>query len=40
MTTSDIAQCLTATLSPDPNTRISAELKLAEYFTETGAFNL
>lgn len=39
MTTSDIAQCLSATLSPDPNTRISAELKLAEYFTETGAFN-
>ena len=39
MTTSEIAQCLTATLSPDPNTRISAELKLAEYFTQTGAFN-
>ena len=39
MATSEIAQCLTATLSPDPNTRISAELKLAEYFTQTGAFN-
>ena len=39
MATSDIAQCLTATLSPDPNARISAELKLAEYFTDTGAFN-
>ena len=39
MATSEIAQCLTATLNPDPNTRISAELKLAEYFTETGAFN-
>jgi hypothetical protein len=39
MATSEIAQYLTATLSPDPNTRISAELKLAEYFTQTGAFN-
>ena len=39
MATSEVAQCLTATLSPDPNTRISAELKLAEYFTQTGAFN-
>ena len=38
MATSEIAHCLTATLSPDPNTRISAELKLAEYFTQTGAF--
>ena len=39
MATSDIAQCLTATLSPDPNTRISAELELADYFTEPGAFD-
>lgn len=39
MTTSEIAQCLTATLSPDPNMRISAELKLAESFARTGAFN-
>ncbi|KII94307.1 hypothetical protein PLICRDRAFT_50286 [Plicaturopsis crispa FD-325 SS-3] len=29
-TTNDIAACLTATLSPDTNTRISAELKLSE----------
>ncbi|KAF8963883.1 armadillo-type protein [Flammula alnicola] len=33
MATSEIAQCLTATLSPDTNTRIAAELSLAELFT-------
>ncbi|KAI0082121.1 ARM repeat-containing protein [Panus rudis PR-1116 ss-1] len=31
---SEIAQCLSATLSPDPNTRISAELKLSELLTQ------
>jgi hypothetical protein len=36
-TTSDISQCLQNTLSSDPNTRISAELKLGELLTLPGA---
>ncbi|KAF8079173.1 armadillo-type protein [Lyophyllum atratum] len=35
---SQIAECLAATLSPDQNTRITAELKLAEFFTSPGSF--
>lgn len=27
---SDLIQCLSSTLSPDPNTRIAAELRLSE----------
>ncbi|KAF8167572.1 armadillo-type protein [Crassisporium funariophilum] len=37
MATSEVAQYLTATLSPDTNTRIAAELGLAEYFTRPDA---
>ncbi|CAA7265862.1 unnamed protein product [Cyclocybe aegerita] len=37
MTTAKIAECLTATLNPDTNTRIAAELKLGEWFTRPGA---
>jgi len=36
MSVADVAQVLAATLSPDTNTRVSAELKLAEYFTYPG----
>ena len=36
-TTSDISQCLQNTLSSDPNTRISAELKLGELLALPGA---
>lgn len=32
--TSEIAQILSATLNPDTNTRIAAELKLAESFAD------
>ncbi|KAF5352862.1 hypothetical protein D9756_006082 [Leucocoprinus leucothites] len=35
--TSEIAQILSTTLSPDTNTRVAAELKLAESFTNTNA---
>ncbi|PPQ86958.1 hypothetical protein CVT25_009780 [Psilocybe cyanescens] len=35
MATSEIAQCLSGTLSPDTNTRIAAELNLAELFTRS-----
>ncbi|TFK42052.1 armadillo-type protein [Crucibulum laeve] len=35
--TTQIAECLTATLSSDTTTRVSAELKLAEYFTSPDA---
>ncbi|KAH9486456.1 Importin-9 [Psilocybe cubensis] len=37
MATSEIAQTLSGTLSPDTNTRIAAELSLAELFTRSGA---
>jgi hypothetical protein len=37
---SQITECLAATLSPDTNTRISAELRLAELFASPGSFNL
>ncbi|KAM6498769.1 Armadillo-type fold, partial [Amanita muscaria] len=33
----EIAGCLAATLDSNPNTRITAELKLAEYFTKPGS---
>jgi hypothetical protein len=36
-TASDIGQCLQNTLSSDSNTRISAELKLAELLALPGA---
>jgi len=36
-TASDIGQCLQNTLSSDPNTRISAELKLGELLALPGA---
>lgn len=39
MATSEIAQCLSGTLSPDTNTRIAAELSLAELFTRPGMQN-
>jgi hypothetical protein len=35
--TAQIAECLTLTLNPDTNTRIAAELKLAEYFASPGS---
>lgn len=35
---SEVAQCLASTLSPDTTTRISAELKLAEYLVFPGSF--
>ncbi|EDR15931.1 uncharacterized protein LACBIDRAFT_242896 [Laccaria bicolor S238N-H82] len=35
--TAQIAECLTLTLNPDTNTRIAAELKLAEYFASPDA---
>jgi hypothetical protein len=38
MATSEVAQCLAATLSPEANTRIAAELKLSELFTRPGAY--
>lgn len=37
MATSEVAQCLRATLSPDTNTRVAAELSLSELFTRSGA---
>lgn len=37
MASSEIAQCLTATLSSDTNTRISAELKLSEILRAPGS---
>ncbi|KDR85511.1 hypothetical protein GALMADRAFT_52743 [Galerina marginata CBS 339.88] len=40
MTASEIAQCLSATLSSDTNTRIAAELSLAERFTPDVAISL
>lgn len=33
-----IAECLAATLNSDTNTRVTAELKLAEYFASPGQF--
>jgi len=38
MTASEVLQCLTATLSPEKNTRITAELKLNQLFTRPGAY--
>ena len=35
-----IAEVLTATLNPEPNTRITAELRLAESFASPGTFIL
>lgn len=32
----EIAECLSATLSPNANTRMSAELKLADYLSSPG----
>lgn len=40
MSTAEVAECLTATLSPDPNVRINAELKLSGWFTRPGAYSL
>ncbi|KAG6896763.1 hypothetical protein C0992_006277, partial [Termitomyces sp. T32_za158] len=34
---SQITECLAATLSPDPNTRVSAELRLSELFASPGS---
>ncbi|KAI0756104.1 ARM repeat-containing protein [Daedaleopsis nitida] len=38
MASSEIAQCLSATLSADPNTRISAELQLSKLLTTPGSY--
>jgi len=40
MSTSEVVECLAATLNPDTNTRIAAELKLSEWFTRQGAWQL
>ncbi|KAI0721417.1 ARM repeat-containing protein [Cerioporus squamosus] len=40
MASSEIAQCLSATLSPDTNTRISAELKLGQLLNAPGSYRL
>lgn len=36
MMAAQIAECLDATLSSDTNIRVTAELKLAEYFVSPG----
>jgi hypothetical protein len=36
--TSSIAQVLSSTLSPDTNTRVAAELKLAESFADLSVY--
>lgn len=36
---SSIAQVLSATLSPDTNTRVAAELKLAESFADFSVYS-
>ena len=38
MATSEVVQCLVATLSPETSTRIAAELKLSELFTRPGMY--
>jgi hypothetical protein len=38
MSLAEVTQLLAATLNPDGNTRISAELKLAEYMSSSGVF--
>lgn len=37
MASSEIVQCLTAALSPETSTRVTAELKLSTLFTRPGA---